>query len=197
MFGRFDRLTKLKAVLWPLLALSVLVTGFVIFRGAPWGLHHNYEKKISRAPFGFAYDRKPFSGIIYSRHSNGRLARLNFLWRGRFALKEYFWFANGQIYQLRNYSNGRPHGEYKVWFSDGKPRSISHYRNGAKDGEAWGWNHDGSTASFSLHENGEEKVVKNFFPSGKPFRNYLHAGNLVYGFKGERLCDPVNYTSRR
>jgi hypothetical protein len=170
--------------------------GILLFLGKPWGIYNYSSAKVSPSPLGFTYDNKAFSGLLYSRYPNGQLSRLSFFWKSLSHGKEYYWYENGQIRQSRGYSFGYPVGLNKSWFVDGKPKSISYYKNGNLDGEAWSWHENGQPAAYAKYTEGKEIAFKSFTLREKPFHNLIRKDEILFGFKGDSKCDPIN-TSRR
>lgn len=154
------------------------------------------DQRLAMAPFGYNFNGHPFTGLVYSLHPNGKLARLISVWRGRLNGKDYQWYSTGQLFVERNYWDGVEHGEQKIWHASGEPYTYSFYEHGVRRGESWGWHTDGSVKAFSLHRAGHEVAIKRFSAKHKPHHNYFKMNGQVYGIKGDRLCDRNPFFSR-
>ena len=182
---------------WFLLVLSMIFLGGLNFLTGPWVFGNLQSKDISLAPYGYEYQKMPFTGFVYRRYTNGNLGRLAFIWQGKLHFKDWFWYSNGQLKKEKSYWMGKPHGLQKMWHPTGEPLAYGNYENGVRVGESWNWHKNGTTAGFYLYDQGHEVVTRNFTSENRPFHNYVRHKNGISGMKGERNCDPAFFNRKK
>lgn len=180
-------------IAFALIILCLLSFGF---HYGNWRIVNLNHSKVAVAPFGFSYDNRPFSGLVYRQDSHGQLTRLAFVLRGHLHLWEAQWYNSGQIRELSSYSYGLEHGPQKIWFPNGSPKAHSVYNQGKRIGESWGWYENGEVKNFALHNEGEEVIIRSFTSTDKPFHNYVHTIDGLIGLRGDRKCDPASFSRR-
>lgn len=141
-------------------------------------------------PFGYQrhFEGKPFTGVSYSLHTNGKLRRIMMFWQGRKVATERIWYDNGQLMVERPYREGKAHGSWKQWYDNGAVKSFKNYRHGVIDGEVWAWHANGQLSDFNLYDNGREIAHKSWIADGKPFYNYVYQDGHKIGIKGGDYC---------
>jgi hypothetical protein len=170
-------------------AIFVVISSAILNQFHPVVITNHQDAKISLAPFGYSFEGRKFTGVLFSTHVNKKLKRLSFVLNGKLHFKDIHWYSVGQTQLVVNYWLGLNEGFKKVWYHTGEPRSISYYENGKRHGEAWGWFPDGQTREFSYHERGREVVIRSFTSNSKPFHNWVRTEKGIEGLKGDRNCD--------
>lgn len=115
-----------------LLLLSVLFISVVAYCQSPVQLSE--LQKVDKLYFK---DGKPFSGLCYEKHTNGKIA------------------IKGQI------KNGKKEGAWIYWYSDGQKRRETNYSENKKEGLTYYWYENGQKQKeimFKQDKNIDQKL---------------------------------------
>jgi hypothetical protein len=180
-------------------ALAALVLmGALVALGLSYGGHVVRESDRAFTSVGLEgrYRDRPFSGVVYARHSTGWPSHLTWFWRGVRVGVERLWYDDGAPMAERPYRNGKPHGAWRQWYQDGSPKSLKTYDDGVIDGEVWDWHANGVVADFDLYERGREITHKSWVADGTPHYNYVYQNGRKVGIRGGSFCKRLSTLAR-
>ncbi|WP_229333395.1 toxin-antitoxin system YwqK family antitoxin [Glaciecola sp. MH2013] len=184
-------LTRYKVLI--ALSCSMLILGAVIYLSimvpAPATLYVDKSAITFNERGQRLYKKQPFSGTVYSHHSNGDIATEDQFVNGRregFARK---WFVGGILgYESFYLSNARD-GVSRTWWFDGTPRSEFFYVNGKPEGTAWQWYRSGNKFKKFHYKDGKPSGLQQAWrENGKLVSNFEYKNGRIYGLKKANSC---------
>ncbi len=185
--------SKLKAGIFALAACTL--GGLAVIQAGSLSVRFS-DPNFKHVAYEVHFHGKPYTGVAYERHPNGRLGRLGLLWKGRQVLKEYQWHSNGNRLAESTYDlQGRRQGDWMMWHPDGKPKSLTHYINDRRHGEQWAWHPNGTLVEYNVHEEDRTITHKTWIFDGTPFYNYVYQDGAAIGVKGGDFCRPQGLIS--
>lgn len=152
--------------------------------------------RIGRSGPAVTYAGQLFTGVIESRHSNGRLAVRTPYRDGQKDGVEEFFHANGRLAARRPYAAGRKEGVHQGWHEAGQVRFYLQFKHDRFINENWAWFPDGRPANFFRYDAGGERLLgmKQWRADGKIFINYVaHEDPRIgrVGLYGGKLCKKI------
>lgn len=173
-----------------LVAFIFLAAILVVAIYSPIRFVSENDRALALAPFGYTYQAKPFTGIVYNISRQWRPLRLTFVSDGKLNGADIHWYDNGQRSIERHYAAGMESGEHKAWFQDGAVKFFKTFVAGVPHGEFYEWHSNGQLAQYVLFDHGKELAAKSWTAGGKPFYNYVWDENFRIGLQGDRFCSP-------
>jgi hypothetical protein len=150
-----------------------------------------YSPDLQVIPFGYQYQHRPLTGIVYEFYRGHGLAKITVLFRGKRHGPEIHWYDNGQRWIERHYRDGLETGIHRAWYPDGSVKFLKSFSNeGVPHGEFYAWHSNGRLAEYTRFVNGQEIATKSWTGGGKPFYNYIWRNGKRVGLQGDTYCEP-------
>lgn len=175
---------------WIFMLVVTIAASVFVYKFKDYKVVSLSSSRISMSAFGYLYDQKPFSGLIYQKRAGFGLSRLLSIKEGLRHGFDYQWYDNGQMFIERHYVGGFEDGEHKAWYEDGSVRSYKVFKNGLANGDFFEWHSNGKLAQYIRYKDGTELAAKSWTSGGKPFYNYVWKQEETVGIRGDRFCSP-------
>ena len=133
---------------------------------------------------------KPYSGLVISRYSNGKLASKNGYLSGKLEGKQEKWFENGALQEIRFYKTNRKVGKHESWYQNGQKRFEYFINNDVPVKTHREWYQNGQLFTYNTYNDAGqlEGLQQMWFDNGKIKANYVVKNGRRFGFLGAKGC---------